>query len=124
MLVTSISISVADLSTSFRQLCTGEHNGVSYAKAPLHRVIDEFMIQGGDVEKGDGTGRVSIYGGEFEDENLGWRDMAARGLVCSASRGPDTNSSQYAHFIRSMGWRISLIDLRTDSSSHWCLAIT
>ena len=56
------------------------------------------MIQGGDIERGDGTGTVSIYGEEFEDENLRWRDMDAAGLVCSANRGKDTNGSQYAQF--------------------------
>lgn len=73
---------------------------MSYAKSPFHRVIEEFMIQGGDIEKGDGTGVASIYDGEFEDENLGWRDIDAPGLLCSANRGKDTNGSQYAHFSR------------------------
>ncbi|KAK4548377.1 hypothetical protein LTR36_010248 [Oleoguttula mirabilis] len=80
---------------NFRQLCTGEHDGLSYAKAPLHRIIDEFMIQGGDIANGDGTGTTSIYGREFEDENLNWRAMDAAGLVCSANRGRDTNGSQF-----------------------------
>ena len=79
---------------SFRQLCTGEHKGLSYATTPFHRVIEDFMIQGGDIANGDGTGVTSIYGQEFEDENLRWRDMAAAGLVCSANRGRDTNGSQ------------------------------
>lgn len=70
---------------------------MSYAKAPFHRVIDEFMIQGGDIEKGDGTGVASIYDGEYEDESLDWIEMNAAGLVCSANRGRDTNGSQYAH---------------------------
>lgn len=78
-------------------MCTGEHDGLSYATAPFHRVIDEFMIQGGDIDKGDGTGRISIYGKEFDDENLRWRNMEAKGLVCSANSGPNTNGSQYAH---------------------------
>ena len=55
------------------------------------------MAQGGDISKEDGTGTLSIYGQEFEDENLRWRDMDAAGLVCSANRGKDTNGSQYAH---------------------------
>lgn len=55
------------------------------------------MIQGGDISNGDGTGTVSIYGEEFEDENLDWREMDAAHLVCSANRGRDTNGSQYAH---------------------------
>lgn len=54
------------------------------------------MIQGGDIDKGDGTGTASIYGGEFEDENLGWREIDAPGLLCSANRGADSNGSQYA----------------------------
>jgi cyclophilin family peptidyl-prolyl cis-trans isomerase len=54
------------------------------------------MIQGGDIENGDGTGVVSIYGKEFEDENLGWRNIDAPGLVCAANSGKDTNGSQYA----------------------------
>ncbi|EME38435.1 hypothetical protein DOTSEDRAFT_75836 [Dothistroma septosporum NZE10] len=80
---------------NFRQLCTGEHDGLSYAQVPFHRVIDEFMVQGGDIDKGDGTGTKSIYGGEFEDEDLDWREMDAAGLVCSANRGKNTNGSQF-----------------------------
>lgn len=82
---------------NFRQLCTGEHKGLSYASSPFHRVIDEFMVQGGDITHGDGTGGDSIYGGEFADEDMTWRDMDAASLVCSANRGRDTNGSQYEH---------------------------
>lgn len=64
--------------------------------SPFHRIIDEFMIQGGDITKGNGTGGSSIYGSEFEDENIGWREIDKEGLVCMANRGKDTNSSQYA----------------------------
>lgn len=53
------------------------------------------MCQGGDITKGDGTGGNSIYGGEFEEENLSWRDLDSAHLVCMANRGKDTNSSQY-----------------------------
>lgn len=67
--------------------------------ATFHRVIDEFMAQGGDITKGDGTGGTSIYGPLFEDENLEWRDMDGAGLVCMANRGKDTNSSQYEPLI-------------------------
>ncbi|KAH9821460.1 Pro isomerase-domain-containing protein [Teratosphaeria destructans] len=80
---------------NFRQLCTGEHRGLTYAQAPFHRVIDQFMIQGGDIANGDGTGTASIYDGEFGDENLKWRNLDAAGLVCSANRGKDTNGSQF-----------------------------
>ncbi|GAM88289.1 hypothetical protein ANO11243_063220 [Dothideomycetidae sp. 11243] len=80
---------------NFRTLCNGTHENLTYALSPFHRVIDEFMIQGGDITKGDGTGGVSIYGEEFADENLSWREMDAAGLVCMANRGRDTNSSQF-----------------------------
>lgn len=53
------------------------------------------MIQGGDVENGDGTGSKSIYGAEFDDENLDWRELDAAGLICSANRGKNTNGSQF-----------------------------
>ncbi len=54
------------------------------------------MLQGGDITKGDGTGGISIYGGEFDDENVGWRDIDAAGLLCMANRGRGTNGCQYA----------------------------
>ncbi|KAI4721183.1 hypothetical protein E4T48_02589 [Aureobasidium sp. EXF-10727] len=85
----------ADFVNSFRALCAGSHKNLNYALSPFHRIIDEFMVQGGDITRGDGTGGDSIYGGDFEDENLGWRDMDAAGLVCMANRGKATNSSQF-----------------------------
>ncbi|KAK3045301.1 hypothetical protein LTS18_014086, partial [Coniosporium uncinatum] len=80
---------------NFRALCTGSKPPLSYKASPFHRVIDEFMIQGGDITKGNGTGGDSIYGGEFADENIGWRPIDKEGLVCMANRGKDTNSSQF-----------------------------
>ncbi|KAK5013601.1 peptidyl-prolyl cis-trans isomerase cpr6 [Cryomyces antarcticus] len=79
---------------NFRALCTGSNPPLTYKLSPFHRVIDEFMIQGGDITKGDGTGGDSIYGGEFEDENIGWRKIDSEGLVCMANYGKGTNSSQ------------------------------
>lgn len=67
------------------------------------------MIQGGDVEHGDGTGTQSIYGGEFEDENLNWRELDAPGLVCSANHGKDTNGCQ---------WFITLDDCNHLNGKH------
>lgn len=91
---------MTDLICSFVALCTSSFTPSSatkpltYKLSPFHRVIDEFMIQGGDITAGDGTGGTSIHGGNFEDENIGWREIDKEGLVCMANRGKDTNSSQ------------------------------
>ncbi|KAI9656002.1 MAG: hypothetical protein M1821_005063 [Bathelium mastoideum] len=80
---------------NFRAICVGSNAGLSYKASPFHRVIDEFMVQGGDITAGDGTGGNSIYDGEFEDENVNWREIDTEGLVCMANRGKGTNSSQF-----------------------------
>merc|ERR1711990_706464 len=80
---------------NFVAIASGQNQqGFSYKNTIFHRIIPQFMLQGGDFERFDGTGGQSIYGPSFEDENFLIK-LASPGLLSMANSGPNTNGAQF-----------------------------
>lgn len=78
---------------NFKELCSSKNPKFGYKNCTFHRIIKDFMLQGGDFTNHNGTGGQSIYQHKFEDENFKYKNK--KGTISMANSGPDTNGSQF-----------------------------
>ncbi|KAH7912623.1 cyclophilin-like domain-containing protein [Hygrophoropsis aurantiaca] len=99
----SSSPGMSKTTANFAALCTGERGmcknaptkKLHYLDCGMHRIVKDFIAQGGDVTRGDGSGGESIYGGKFNDEKEGLKTQPRHGSLAMANSGKNSNTSQF-----------------------------